>query len=419
LTERLDQVRDTRASDRIVYPTRFLVWAAWMPFLLKLGSRRAVRFELDSPIALENLNRLSGSTQHTRPHSDTLEHFLGHVPPGESPKLRRDMVYRLIRMKALDDARVLGFFLVVVDGTGLVTFGQRHCAHCLERTAGGQTYYAHQVLEAKLVTPQGLAISIASQFIENADPKADKQDCELKAFARLAQQLKRDFPQLRLCLCLDALYANGTALTICENNRWAYLIVFKEGSLPEVWQEYQTLLDLCPNHRRTHPVRPGVHQRFAWVNDLTYTDTAGRPHRFDAFCCHETEPGASRFFAWITNIPVIHDNVIPLANDGGRNRWKIENEGFNMQKNGGYHLEHAYSRHDIQMGHWYVLLQIAHMILQLVERGSLLSQTAKRLFGSLRALARRLAESLRHCPIPPDALGPAQTARIQIRLRPP
>ena len=30
------------------------------------------------------------------------------------------------------------------------------------------------VLEAKLVTPEGLAISIGSEFIENSDPKAAK-----------------------------------------------------------------------------------------------------------------------------------------------------------------------------------------------------------------------------------------------------
>ena len=43
-------------------------------------------------------------------------------------------------------------------------------------------------------------------FIENSDPKATKQDCELKAFARLAPRLKKDFPQLLLCLCMDGLF---------------------------------------------------------------------------------------------------------------------------------------------------------------------------------------------------------------------
>ncbi len=78
--------------------------------------------------------------------------------------------------------------------------------------------------------------NLGSEFIENADPTASKQDCELKAFGRLARQLKKDCPQLRLCLCLDGLYANGTALSICEQNHWKYFITFKEGSFPLDYQ---------------------------------------------------------------------------------------------------------------------------------------------------------------------------------------
>jgi len=205
-----------------------------MLFLLKLGSRRQLRFELDSPEALANLNRLAGCDMDTLAHSDTLDHFLGHVPPGQYARLRRQMVHRLIRMKALDHARLLGHLLVVVDGTGQLFFRRRHCEHCLVRTVHGQEQFYHHVLEAKLVTPEGLAISIGSQSIENADPTATKQDCELKAFVRLAERLKKDFPQLRLCLCLDGLYANGTALSICEQNRWKYFVTFQEGSMPAV-----------------------------------------------------------------------------------------------------------------------------------------------------------------------------------------
>ena len=51
-----------------------------------------------------------------------------------------------------------------------------------------------------------------------------------------------------------------------------------------------------------------------------------------------------------------------------------------------------------------------------MERGSLLGGDAQRLFGSLRAMARRLAESLRHWPIPPEAIDSAAAARIRIRL---
>jgi hypothetical protein len=343
-------VADTRDQNRIVYSREFLSWMGLLVFLLKLGARRQARFELDSPQALENLNRLCGRNHpsaaadwRTPIRRGGLEHFLGHVPPGAYQRLRRQMVQRLLRMKVLDDGRLFGHALIVIDGTGQLTFRQRHCPHCLEQTVGGQKRYYHPVLEAKLVTPAGLALSIGSEFIGNTDPQATKQDCELKAFGRLAQRLDRDFPQLRLCLCLDALYANGTALEICAQHEWKYRITFKEGSLPAVWQQYQTLRDLTPQNRLVRQPPHGPRQTFAWVEGLEQRDDQNRLHRFHAFQCEEQAGDTRRFFAWLTNFTRRAENVPALANRGGRCRWKIENEGFNIQKNGGFNLEHAYS----------------------------------------------------------------------------
>ena len=406
---------DTRRQERCTYTRSFLTWMGVMLFVLKLSARRRIRFELNTAEALANLNRLAQSSQQTVAHDGTLNHFLGHVHPDElDRKLRRNMVGRLIRMKALDHARLLGHFLIVLDGTGMLVFHERHCDHCLTKTVAGQTIYYHHVLEAKLVTPEGLAISVASEFIENADPKATKQDCELKAFYRLAPRLKRAFPQLLLCLCMDALYANGTVLGLCRQYHWKYFITFKKGSLPAVWQEYETLLGLCPENRKTHQTPEGLRQQFAWVEQLSYVDDRGREHTFSAFQCQETEGGDKQFFAWITNFSIRPDNVAALANRGGRLRWKIENEGFNIQKNGGFALEHAYSYGDWQLKNFYLLMQVAHIILQLLERGSLLPQEARQLFGSLAAMARRLAEAIRNYLLPDEALDLGVRVRISL-----
>jgi hypothetical protein len=412
----LGEVGDRREQERITYGRRFLLWMGLMGFLLKLGSRRRIRFELDTPGALANLNRLSDSQQQTMAHSDTLNYFLGRVPAGSLPALRRKMVQRLLRMKALDHGRLMGHFLIAVDATGQLRFNQRHCEHCLQQKHGEQTIYFHHVLEAKLVTPEGLAISLDSEFIENIDPNATKQDCELKAFARLAQRLRKNYPQLLLCLCFDGLYANGTVMDICRANRWKYIITFKEGSLPALWADYQGLLQLCPRNHTTHSAEDGIKQRFAWVEHLEHVDDQKRRHRANALQCRERRDGEEHFFAWLTNFAISRQNVAALGNRGGRCRWKIENQGFNLQKNGGFNLEHAYSTGVLEIKNFYVLLQIAHLIVQLLERGSLLKHHAKKLFGSLANLARRLAESIRNVLILADAIDPLRAAAIQIRL---
>ena len=415
LKEWIGSLQDTRRQEFCTYDRRFLTWMGLLVFLLKLGSRRRIGFELNTAEALANLNRLSGARQETVAHHDTLNHFLGHVPPRESQtKLRRNMVQRLIRMKALEHARLFGHLPIVLDGTGMLVFRQRHCPHCLQQTIHGKTIYYHHVLEAKLVTPEGMAISVGSEFIENADPHATQQDCELKAFARLARGLKRDFPQLRICLLLDGLYANGTVLDLCRQNHWKYIITFKQGSLPAVWQEYQTLLSLCPENRRTVQTADGRRQEFAWVRDLSYVDDQGRQQTFHAFQCREEDSHGQQFFAWITNFTVRAENVAALGNRGGRLRWKIENEGFNIQKNGGFGLEHAYSHGNWQIKNLYILMQVAHLLLQLLERGHLLAADCRQLYGSLQVMARRLAEALRNYRLPAEALDPA--LRIRVRL---
>ena len=99
------------------------------------------------------------------------------------------LVSELIEQKIFRKFRFLGrYHLVAADGTGISSFEQRHCDHCLVKTSKtGVVTYFHYVLEAKLVTSTGLSISLASEFIENI-PGLDyeKQDCEQKAFVRLA-----------------------------------------------------------------------------------------------------------------------------------------------------------------------------------------------------------------------------------------
>src|SRR6516225_8741131 len=79
------------------------------------------------------------------------------------------MLRRLIRMKALDAGRLQGRFVVALDAIGHLAFQQRHCPHCLVYRHATHTVYLHQVLEAKLLGPAGLTLSVASEFIENSD----------------------------------------------------------------------------------------------------------------------------------------------------------------------------------------------------------------------------------------------------------
>ena len=430
----LGRLPDTRDRDSRVYSTAFLAWWGLGLYLGQLGARRQLDYQLrdGGATVLANFNRLASAAQTTLPVHDTLDHFLEHVPLSGWERLRTQMVQRLLRMKALDAARLLGRPVLLIDGTGWVCFHRRHCPDCLVQRHGNQTLYLHQVLEAKLLGPGGVVVSLDSEFIDNADAgdrtgnsaDAIKQDCELKALARLLPRVKRAHPQLPFVLALDSLYGCGPVFALAAQFGWSFVVTFKEGRTPALWREFQALLPQCPENILRRQWADGLVQEFRWVSQLDFEDSEGRRWKLTGLQCTETTAaGQRKYFAWLTPLPVNRKTVAQIAEKGGRYRWKVENEGFNRQKNSGLNLEHVYSIDPEKAKAYYLLLQIAFVFVQLLERGSLLKRLAEecgrpvwKLFGSLKNLAERLRESMRYLRWEDDWFDPHQAGKLRIAL---
>ncbi len=416
------------------YHRRFLCFWGLLLFGLGLGSRRSADHDLrDLECAiLHNLNHLAGTAQDSLPVTKTLDHFIGHVGSAAFAQLRDQHTRRLIRMKALDDFRFQGDCVAAVDGTGYLSFSHHHCSQCLtQKHSAGPVSYLHPVLEAKLLTPTGLAISLATEFIENApgrtpaDYQAQKQDCELKAFDRLAATLKASFPQLRLCLSFDSLYGCGRAFAVCQKYHWHFVVTFKEGRTPELWQEFQALLKLSPQQKLTTTLPDKTRRVYRWVEQLPYLDSEKRSWTLGAILCEETSPtGETTIFAWLTNWAVNRESVIAIADQVGRLRPKIENEGFNVQKNSGLNLEHVFSQNWDHAKAYYYLLQVGHLLMQLLHHNSLHHALAKAyghksvraLWGALKKIPQRLLEAFRYYLLQDADFDVTAAARCHISL---
>ena len=430
----LDQVPDPRCQQRITYRPRFLLWYGVLLFAGKLGSRRQLDFKYREAgtSVLDNLNRLAQTDQQTIPCNDTLDDYLAKVAADPLAEVRAHTIKRLIRMRVLDEARVQGRLVVGVDGSGYLVFRWQHCPHCLTQQCGEATRYCHKVLEAKILGPAATVLSLGTEFIDNQDladspcqagEQQRKQDCELKAARRLLHGVRADFPQLQLCLSLDALYACGAGFQLGHDFRVALVIVFKEGSIPTLWHEFQTLLPLCPANRlEVH--EDGWRHEYRWVDELHYLDSAKRAWKLKAIQYQGEGPkGEKSAWAWLVSFDLVVSKatVARVVWGAGRPRWWEENQGFNVQKNSGLNLEHAYSEKE-HFGAYYLLLQIAHLLLQLLEKGSLLRELARAagkrsavaLLGSLKNIAEFLVESLRNWVWPDEVFGEA--GKKQIRL---
>jgi len=82
----------------------------------------------------------------------------------------------------------------------------------------------------------------------------------------------------------------------------------------------------------------------------------------------KTEKTQTLTFQWLTDLTVTHRNAGSFA-DAGRSRWCIENQGFNIQKNIRYDIQHANSLDYNAMKCHYLLTQISDILLQLYEKG--------------------------------------------------
>jgi hypothetical protein len=407
---------------KIRYPLAGLAFAGVMLFLCQLKARRQIGLLLRNGPSIRKFEALFGVESF--PHGDTLDAAFSNLEVDQIQAVVSTMTGTLIRKKVLYSYRVLGiYFIVAVDGTGTVNFDHRHCPHCLTRTHNGKTLYYHPVLEAKLLTSNGFAFSLMTEFIENPAEKVTKQDCELKAFYRLAERLKIQFPRLPILLSLDGLFAGGPTFDLCHRYGWKFMIVLKDNDLLSVNEEFEALSKLQPENRlvwRTGQ-QAQIKQAFRWADDIAYTDSEKKEHTLSVIECLETKPDKegqkkTTKFKWVTHCRVSCKNVTTLSNDGGRMRWKIENEGFNVQKTGGYELEHAYTNEPTSAKVFYLLLQIAHLLAQLLYRATLLKRDFLEGLGSAKNLAFRLLEAWRNVHLDQADMTALLQKRFQIRF---
>jgi hypothetical protein len=293
-----------------------------------------------------------------------------YLDENELIKLKDHMISALLSKKIFRKYRFEDYYTIAVDATGVHTYEKRHCDQCLVKTyKSGDKKYFHNVLEAKLVTKNGFCLSVATQWIENENKEYKKQDCESKAFVKIATILKKKFPRLKICIAGDGLYPNNTFFDICKDNKWRYILTFKTGNLATVWKYINGLESSKINNINNEFDKNSLHikQEISWINEIRYKN-----HKMNYIRCIETKTNLAEIkksvnqFIHITNFDINNKNAINVS-ETGRLRWKIENEGFNCQKNHGYNLKHKYSRTNyIATKNYYQCLQIAHIINQLV-----------------------------------------------------
>lgn len=298
---------------------------------------------------------------------------------------------------------VAGTRLVSLDGSQYFSSKKIHCDQCKKVVKDEQTHYSHGVLLAVLSAPeQEEVICLEPEFLTPQDGH-EKQDCEQQAIKRWVKRNAERFETGKVTILTDDLHCHYPLCNLLLEQGMHFILTCKESSHAALYEEVHLLeqiegavstLEVEKWHgaRRERyiyrwaeqlPLRGDLETVMVNWCELTVVDVATAKQKYRC--------------AWATDLPVKEETVPSIA-ASGRSRWKVENEGFNVLKNHGYHFEHNYGH-----GQQYLSTILLSLLLLAFLCHTTLSLTCatyravrrelgarRTFFGDLRALTRYL-----------------------------
>ena len=177
----------------------------------------------------------------------------------------------------------------------------------------------------------------------------------------MAKRIKKNYPKQKFILTADALYCTSPMMDICKQNNWKYIFNLNDR-LRTVFKDFNDYIE-CFNDCNT--------KNYFLDNNYKY-----KKHKFNIIKFTETKKNKTTNFHYITNLIVTDENIRSIV-CLGRNRWKIENQGFYNQNHRLFNITHLNSRNDTALKNHYFFIQIANTIRQLLENGNKLIKSLK------------------------------------------
>ena len=379
LTSMFSSLTDKRHKSYITYKMRTIIMTRLLALLCGITTMTEINNEFNSEQAIANLSKICNQNLKEIPDWQTIQDVIEQLDYNEIDNIRKYMFKALLRSKMFDKFRYDGYIQLIVDATGLTALDYNLNGNCLTRTRDGKIKYYKYVLEVKVVF-FNMVISIDSEWIENtnSNTEKEKQDCEVKAFKRMAPRIKNNYPKLKFIITGDALYATDPMMNICENYNWKYIFNLKPDRLKEVASQFEGNIKLENETNLS--------------NYYLSTNIYHKKHCLNAIKYEELQNNKLVSFRYVTNLNINNDNIKDIVTMG-RRRWKIENEGFNEQKNGSFNISHLCSHFDNALKIHYLFIQIAHTIRQLLELGSLVYKEVKK-FVTKKEISQKLINTL-------------------------
>lgn len=387
----MKDINDPRNQAYITYPLEVMLVTRILAFCCHIQSMAEMNDDFNHDCVIKNISDICGIRLKNLPHGDTMNDLLKRLDIDKLRIFLSTIVKRMINRRFFEKYRYDNtYYQLVIDGTQLYSYNQNHIEKSLTRTHedGHKTYHT-QSLTAYMIIGERLMVPIDFEIIENEEENATKQDCEIKASKRLLKRIKKTYPRLHIMLSADALYACEPIVEICEKYGWKYIIRVKEGRIASLIQEFEELkagkyLETMEMKAIKHGVIKET-KKYWYGNALVYDN-----HEMSIAEIAVQKEERTINFMFITNINLNEKNVSEIIKTG-RKRWKIENKGFNDEKNHGYGLRHAYSYDENAVKCHYMFLLISHLFMQLLEHYI----ETKGLKEKIKTIGKEIKEALR------------------------
>lgn len=232
--------------------------------------------------------------------------------------------------------------LIAHDGTKCSHSEKTKCKNCSTRKlSNGKIQYFHGMLGATLVAPgHDKVIPLEPEFITPQDG-ATKQDCENMAAKRWLAAHGAQYASLNPIYLGDDLFSHQPLCEAVKAVGGNFIFTCKPSSHPLI-KEYITGVELSTHEVRVKRNKKRSVHRYRWLCEVPLRDgdDALTVNWFEIEII-DADGKATYRNSFITDLPVNAENVAELT-DCGRARWKIENETYNILKQGGYNLEHNF-----------------------------------------------------------------------------
>lgn len=358
LFDKFSELTDIRNKSYITYDMKTICVTRLFGLLCGLTSMTSITDNFNTDDAINNFSDICNTKLSELPYWETIQDVFININISELRNIQKYIVKALIRSKMFDRYKFNKAFQLIFDGTGLSSHDYNLNDNCLTRKSkDGKISYYKYVLECKLVVGS-IVISLDSEFIENERMinENEKQDCEVKAFKRMIKRIKKNYPKYKFIITGDGLYATTPIINICKKYHWFYIFNLKPDRLKNINETFEDNIN--------------YHNEVNIKNYFLSSNIEFNGNLINVFKYKETNKNKETIFRYISNIKISNSNIKEVV-ELGRKRWKIENEGFYMQKHRTFNISHMNSRNDNAMKCHYFFIQFAHTIRQLLEKGSI------------------------------------------------